>query len=64
MRILFAIIILKRIFFDDKLNIAKLGFHLMILGLFMICLRAHAYNDVATRIVPLMIGFLSYYGHT
>lgn len=64
MSILFSIIIIKRIFLDEKSDVTKLAFHLTVIGLFMIMLRIHSSSDLATRLVPLLIGCLSYYGHT
>ena len=64
MGFLFSIIISKRIFFDATSNISKLGFHLTIIALFMLSFRLHRISDLATRVVPLIIAFLSYYGHT
>ena len=64
MCILFSIILSKRLFFDPQSNIYKLTFHFLIVGLLMLSLRLHRTSDLATRIVPLLIGALSYYGHT
>ena len=64
MIILFAIIISKRLFFDASSNINKLMIHVTIIALVMIGLRLHKTSELATRIVPLFIGVLSYYGHT
>jgi hypothetical protein len=64
MTLLFSIIISKRLFFDAQGNIQKLMFHVLIIGLVMLSLRVHRTSEIATRLIPLMIGCLSYYGHT
>lgn len=64
MMVLFTIIICKRLFSDSSGNINKLLFHLTIIALVMISLKLHKTSEIATRLVPLMIGVLSYYGHT
>ena len=64
MTVLFTIIISKRVIFDEKKDISKLAFHLFVVAVFMILLRIHQSSYIATRVVPLLIGCLSYYGHT
>ena len=64
MGVLFLLIITRRIIFDEKADLKKLAFHLTVIALFMIALKLHAISKVATRLVPLFIGCLSYYGHT
>ena len=64
MSFLFAIIILKRVMVDEQTNISKLAFHLLVIALFMLFLKVHSLSNLATRFVPLLVGFLSYYGHT
>jgi hypothetical protein len=64
MTLLFSIIISKRLFFDAQGNIQKLLFHVLIIALVMLSLRVHKTSEIATRLIPLMIGCLSYYGHT
>lgn len=64
MSILFSIIIMKRIFVDGTSNISKLAFHLIIIATVMVAFRIHAVSNLAARGVPILIGLLSYYGHT
>jgi hypothetical protein len=64
MSVLFSIVIAKRLFFEQKSDVSKLAFHLVIIAAFMALLRIHRTCDLATRVVPLLIGGLSYYGHT
>lgn len=64
MSVLFSIVIMKRLFFDQKSDVSKLAFHLLIIAALMVLLRIHRTCDLATRVVPLLIGGLSYYGHT
>lgn len=61
---LFSIIILKRVLLDTHGDLLKLGFHLLVIAIFMTLLRFHQHSHLMTRAVPLLVGGLSYYGHT
>ncbi len=64
MTILFAVILSKRAFFEGSKDWNKLLFHILVVFIFMLALRIHRTSELATRLVPLLIGILSFYGHT
>eukprot|EP00347_Sterkiella_histriomuscorum_P019493 403341417 len=64
MTVLFAIIIMKRLFFDAEKNYHKIMYHISVIAFYFLAVRMHERSIYFTRFVPLFIGVLSYYAHT
>lgn len=64
MYILFAIIFGKKLFFEAGYSYHHLTYHLLVVGFFYIGMRIHSKSTYFTRYVPIIIGIISYYGHT
>ena len=61
--IVFSTIISKRVILEEKISLEKLAYNLIIIGITLAFLKLHAYSDIATRVMPIIMGGLSYYGH-
>lgn len=64
MAVLFLIIILKRMILEGPREAKILIYHFAIIGGFMVSLKFYQHHDVAMRIVPLLIGIMSFFSHT